>query len=215
MASKIFYLDESKQEAIVLKWGMFWKNFTIHKDGKLIASLNGTTELERGDTYLLPDGRSLRVQLTRKFVFNQGLDVLVDGRTLPGSHTHPQQQFRQGYYALLFLVAINIGLGLLAFLPGLEMLQELGLGFGSILTGLLYAGLAWWARARTSGLALYCALGLFLLDFVAGIVLSAGSGVNPVSGMFVRLFIGILLFNGAQGANVLRGQQQAATEGAV
>lgn len=214
MPSKIFYLDESRQESIVLKWGMFWKNFTIHKDGQLLATLNGTSELERGDTLLLPDGRSLRVQLTRKFVFNQGLDVLLDGRTLPGSHTHPQQQLRQGLYALLFLVAVNVGVGVLAFVPGLEMLEQLGLGVGSIITGLVYAGLAWWAWARTSGLAMHCALGLFLLDFVVGIVLSAGSGASPLAGMFVRFFIGVLLYSGAQGATALRGQQKPLAEAA-
>ncbi|AII53432.1 hypothetical protein [Hymenobacter sp. APR13] len=215
MASKIFYLDESKQDAIVLKWGLLWRNFTIHKDGQLIGSLHGTTELERGDTFLLPDGRSLRVQLTRKFVFSQGLDVLLDGQTLPGSHTHPQQQFRQGLYTLLFLAVVNIGLGLLALLPGMLMLRQMGFGSGLIGAGLIYAGLAWWAWSRKSAAAMYCALGLFVLDFVAGIVLSTTAGGSATGAMFMRLFIGVLLLNGAQGAKVLRGQQEPVAEGSV
>jgi hypothetical protein len=210
MPSKIFYLDENKQEAIVLRWGLFWKNFTIHKAGQLIGRLNGTTELERGGTFLLPDGRALREQLSRKFVLNQGLDVLLQDQTLFGSHPHPQRQFRQGLYALLVLPVINLGLGLLALLPGLEMLQTLGLGRGTILTGAIYGGLAWWAWARKSALAMYCALGLFVLESVAGMVLAAGADVSPVSGMFLRLFLGIMLFDSAQGATVLRQQTAAA-----
>jgi hypothetical protein len=211
MPAKTFYLDESHKEAIVMKWGLLWKNFTVLKDGEVIGQLNGTQALEQGGSFTLPDGRTITVKLNRKYIISQGLDVLLDGHTLPGSHTHPQQQFKQALYALLFLIIVNVLFGVLAYLPGLEILQEIGLGSGSILTGLIYAGLAYWAKSKISAVALYTALGLFVIDFIASIVLTSTTGVNPTAGVFMRILICLLLYSGAQAARVLRGQQLAAT----
>lgn len=211
MPSKTFTLDASGQEAVTLNWGMFWRNFTVRQNGQEVGRLSGAAKaLQQGTDFALLDGRTLSVKLTRQYIFSQGLDVRLDGHLLAGSHTHPRQQIKQALYVLYFLIAANVVLGVLALVPGLEVLQELGLGFGSIVTAAVYAGLAYWAKSKNSALAFYCALGLFVLDYIVGLVMLAGSSptVNPGAGVVVRLFLGVLLYAGAQGAKALRAEQQ-------
>ena len=214
MPSKTFTPDASGRDTITLNWGLLWRDFTVAYNGQEIGQLSSgaAKALQQGTEFTLPDGRPLRVQLTRKYLFSQGLDVWLDGQQLAGSHTEPRQQIKQALYVFYFLIAVNVGVGLLALLPGMEFLQSLGLGWASILTGAVYAGLAYWAKTKTSALAFYCALALFAVDYILSLAMmteAGGTGVNPGAGIVVRLFLGILLYSGAQGAKTLRAQQLA------
>ncbi|HEX8349266.1 MAG TPA: hypothetical protein VF598_04845 [Hymenobacter sp.] len=207
MPTKRFYLDASETHVIELKWGLFWKNLTVSENGQMVGQVAGRSDLQHGRTFPLADGRTLRVAL-RRVLTAEELEVLLDGQPLAGSATHPQQRLKQALYALLFLVGVNLVLGLVAELGHITFLQTIGLGYGTVVVGLVYLGLYWWAKTRLSSLALYIAMGLVILDFVLAVGLSAsgGASVSPGSGVIMRLVICVLLYKGAEGARQLRAE---------
>lgn len=141
----------------------------------------------------------------RTQAFQPQLEILLDGQPLPGTDTHPQQQFRQARYVLWLLAAINSVLGLVAELGQVELLQKFGLGLGTILVGLVFLGLDWWARTWLSSWAFYAAIGLVVVDMVASITLAAASSS---SGFVMRIFLILVLVRGATAAKELRAQRE-------
>lgn len=205
MPSKYFVLDAAETQVVNLSWELFWNNFTVTENGHVLGQIANQKALRQGETFALADGRSLSVRL-RRVLMSEELEVLVDGQPLAGSSTHPQERFKQGLYTLLFLVSINVVLGLVAELGQVELLQTLGLGYGTALIGLFYLGLYGWAKLQLSSLAFYLAMGLLILDFVLAIGFSLNEGTSSsfTGGLFMRVILCTLLYKGAEGARQLR-----------
>lgn len=181
---------------------MLWRNFAVSYQGQEIGRLNSSKALKEGVTFALPDGRNLSAQL-QSSMGQQQVELLLDGRPLPGSATDPQQQLRQGRYMLWLVAALNIGLGLVAEFGQVDALQELGMGYGTVGFGALFIGLEWWARTKQSPLAFYLAIGLLVFDVAATVLMSpqsAGTG-----GWFLRFIICMVLYRGAVAAKNLPG----------
>jgi hypothetical protein len=205
-----YYLDAAKTEAIILKWGLFWKNFTISKDGEIIAQMTGRKALKDGATLALADGRVLEVQLRRQFS-QEELVVLLDGQPLPGSSTDPHYRLQQAFYTLLVIGGLNIVLGLVADIGTVELLQKVGMGYGTVFFGLVYFGLAWWARAKNAALPLYIAIGILVVDVVLSFVMM-GEGTSPSTpGLFLRFYLIMVLYKGAIGAKQIRNEETVAS----
>jgi hypothetical protein len=213
MPSKTYYLDAARTTPITVRWSWLWRNFTVEQHGQLIGQLATAQELKQGATFALADGRPLAVRLHDK-VGGQVLELLLDGQPLPGSATHPAQQFSAGLGVLLFLAGLNALIGLVAELGQVQLLLQLGLGYGSVVTGLVYLGLWGWAKTRLAPAAFYVAIGLLVLDFVlilvAGVQGASGSSSGITSGMFLRFFLGLMLYRGGQGARQLRTERAQA-----
>ena len=97
---------------------------------------------------------------------------------------------------------MNICLGLISFLFNVELLQQIGIGFGSILFGLVFLALGFFVQ-RKSSVALILAIVIFALDGIVGVFLAASQGYNPSSGGIVaRIF---LLMPMVQGLGAIAG----------
>jgi hypothetical protein len=210
MPSKTYYLDAAKTESLTAKWGMFFRNVEVLYNGQSLGTVPSKQALEQGYEFSLPDGRSLVAQLTRS-VYQQELELRLSGKPVPGSATDPRERLKQAWYVLLFIGGLNLALGLVAVLQQVEILQSLGLGWGSVVEGLLYAGLGWWGYKRLASMAFAIAGVLFVLDGVLMIGASVSTGGNPgIGGLFMRFFLTVLIYRGYQAARHLRAQGQLA-----
>lgn len=210
MPSKTYYLDAAKTEALTAKWGMFFKNVEIIYNGQSLGIVPSKQALAQGYEFSLPDGRSLVAQLTRN-LYQQELELRLSGQPVPGSATDPHERLKQAWYTLLFIGGLNLVLGLVAVFQQVEVLQSLGIGWGSVVEGLLYAGLGWWGYKQLAPAAFAIAAVLFVLDGVLMIGASVSAGGNPgIGGLFMRFFLTVLVFRGFQAARHLRAQRQLA-----
>jgi hypothetical protein len=209
MPSKTYYLDDARTEQLTVKWGFFFRNTEVFYNGQSLGVVPSTAALKAGYSYILPTGQNLVVQLQR----SQGMQELalrLDGQAVPGSATHPRERLKQALYTLLFVGGLNFLLGLVAEVQQSETLLLMGLGWGSLVEGLLYAGLGWWGYARLAPVAFGIAFALLVLDGGYAIWASLQTSGSATSGLIVRFFFCVLVYRGIQAARQLRAEKQAA-----
>jgi hypothetical protein len=197
MPTKIYYFDTAQTDGVTASWSMFFRNFRLDYQGRELGCLT-PAELKAGHEFALPDGRRLLVRLQQK-IGAQGLDFQVDGRPLGGTVNDPLTQVNTAFAAIMLIAGLNVVLSVVAMLGPVETLPALGLGWGTLAEGLIYAGLGWLGKYQRAAWAFYVALGLLVLD---GILL-LGSGLGT-GGVVVRIFLGIAIYRGAAAARQLR-----------
>jgi hypothetical protein len=197
MPTNTFYLDEARSQAVTASWNMFFRNFRLDYQGQELGRLT-PAELKAGHEFLLPDGRRLLVRLQQKFGA-QGMDFQVDGRPLGGTVNDPLTQIKTAFAATMLIAGLNVVLSVVAMVAKVEFLATIGFGWGTLVEGLLYAGLGWLGRYRRAAWAFYVALGLLVLDGVMLLV----NGQSP-AGMVVRVLLGIAIYRGAAAARQVR-----------
>jgi hypothetical protein len=190
MPTKTYYFDATKTEGVTASWSMFFRDFRLDYQGRELGRLT-PAELKAGHEFALPDGHRLRVQLQQKFGA-QGLDFQLDGRPLGGTVNDPLTQVNAAFAAILFVAGLNVVLSAVALFGQVAFLVAIGLGWGTLVEGLVYAGLGWLGKYQRAAWAFYVALGLLVLD---GVML-LGSGLGT-GGLVMRLFLGIAIYRGA------------------
>lgn len=201
MPRKKYALVKKGPKEIECSWGFAWKNFTITQNGTVIGTISNQRELKEGRTFTLYDGSTLSVKLKIGFG-TSGLEVLHNGKSLPGSDMDPAQKVKVAFILLLVITGLNLLAGILLSMLGL---QSLGLGFGIfyIVFGLVFGGLAFAVRARSLP-ALYVAIGLLIIDAVAGIAVQVMSNSPTFVWVIVRIFILIYLFSAIKAIKALK-----------
>ena len=193
----MYYFDAAKTDGVTASWGLFFRNFRLEYHGQELGHLS-SAELKAGHEFALPDGRRLLVRLQQKFGA-QGLDLQVEGRHLAGTVNDPLTQINTAFVATMFIAGLNVALSAGALLAAVDALLALGIGWGTLVEGLVYAALGWLGKYRRAVWAFYVALGLVALD---GVML-LGSGLGT-GGLVVRVFLGIAIYRGAAAARQLR-----------
>jgi hypothetical protein len=206
MPTKTFYLDKESTEPIIVSHGFNWRNLTIKKDGELIGEVENVKILQEGRSFHLPDGRVISIKLIKKLGIIQELEILLDNTPILGSGTEPNQQVKQVYHLLLFVAAFNTLLGLAAELAHVDFLKSIGLGYGTVVIGIINAVLAYFIKFKHSLAALYIAIGLMVTDIILTLIFAAESGGNPTSGLMIKGIFTYILFNGIPALRKLRNQ---------
>jgi hypothetical protein len=210
MPSKTYYLDSTRTDAITANWGFFYRNFTVSYAGQELMATDPDAKIAKGRHYLLPDGRVFTAQLIENS-YPQHLELLIDGRPVPGSGTDPREQVKQAWYLLLVLGVLNIGLGLLTEFGQLEALRQLGLGWGSLVEGVAFVALGWLGYFRSSAPAFTTAFVLLVLDGIVSIGSAVATSHSPaVGGLFMRLFFCVIVFRAMKAARQLRNEDAEA-----
>ena len=187
MPSKSYALDRGGPERLSVSWEGTFKNLTLTFDGSPVASFSSAKEVETPRRLALPDGSELTVELAKVGPFPE-LRLSRDGVPLPGSAGDPQTQL-QGAYNMLFVVAgLNAVLGAIAILGDVSSLKSIGAGWGSLVAGAIYAGLATLVKGRST-LALGVAVALFVVDGLYTFVTAAAARASPpIGGLVARAF---------------------------
>lgn len=207
MPTRSYALQPQGPKRLELSWGGLWKNFTVKLDGIPVGTIANAQALRAGQQFGLPDGSLLKVQLVQSF-FSSELRVLRDGQPLPQSDSDPRRRLKNAYGVLYFIAAVNLILGVVAVLFQVELLLQLGMGYFSIIVGLVYLGLAFFTQNRI-GAALIIAIVLYALDGILGIVGAVSAGVNPVTGLLVRIAFLVPMVQGVGAIKALKQEERA------
>ena len=101
-----YSLEEKGPKRLEVSWKGIWKKFTVTLDGNVIGTMEGQKEINKGREYPLPDGSLLKVQLVQKLAAVE-LQVLRNGKPLPGSASDPEQRFKTAYQIIFFISQIQ------------------------------------------------------------------------------------------------------------
>lgn len=175
MPSRKFALEKGKVKRLEISWKLFWKDITVHLDGKKVFSCSSREELEEGRQFSLEDGSVLKIQLDRKMPILPELLVLRNGQPLPGSDSDPEQKLKNSYQMIFLVAGLSILVGLLIY--KIEF----------FISGFVFLVLGFFASRRSK-----VALGLAVLLYSAGIVIAviAGSWWSlPLAILIVMLMI--------------------------
>jgi hypothetical protein len=188
MPHKRFALSRNGPKEIELRWGLGWKNFTVHHHGNVIGTVSKQSELIEGRSFSLPDGSALSVKL-KTGIGHAGLEVLHNGKPIPGSDADPVQKIKTAFGILLFLAITNMLGGILIFSLFAEFQVA---GILIMVFGLLFAGLAIAVKKRSLA-ALIVAIILLVIDIISGIIFQSMSQ-NNISIVWILLRVLFLIY---------------------
>ena len=203
MPTQRYALESGGAKRLEVSWKGLWKNLAIKLDGNVVGTIAGQKELKAGQDLELPDGSVLHVQLVQKFSSTE-LQILRNGEPLPGSASDPVQRLKTAYGMVFFVAGLNIVLGVIAGLFQVEFLYAIGIGWGSVVFGVIFLVLGFFVK-RESMVALILAIVIFALDGIMGFFLAAQQGATPTSGIIARIF---LLIPMVQGVGAIRAIKQ-------
>lgn len=208
MAKMLFTLEPGGEKRLQVSWKGMYKETSVFLDDQLVGTIQGQKALAAGQDFTLIDGSVVHVQLVTK-VFNTELQVLRNGQPLPGSATDPQARLKAAYIITYFIAGLNLVLGLVATLFQVEFLQQLGIGFYSLIFGLIFLVLAIFIQ-RKSMVSLILAIIIFIVDGVLGFVFSVIAGVTPsTTGILGRVILLIPMFQGIGAIKALKKQAES------
>jgi hypothetical protein len=201
MAKQTYALEPNGPKRLEVSWGAFWKDITIRLDGSIIGTIPGHKELQAGQEFQLPDGSVVSV---KKFSATE-LQVLRNGKPLPGSASGPGSALQVAYMVVFFIAGLNIVLGLSELFFPIEPPARTGFGVFTIVVGLVFLVLGFFV-SRKSIAALVIATVIYALDSIAGIGLAFLQGNSPgIGGILMRV---MLLIAMAQGIGAIRALRQ-------
>ncbi len=195
MPKQSYALEPNGPKRLEISWGAFWKNFTVTLDGNTIGTLPDQKAVRQGGQFTLPDGSALSVQLLQSLAGAE-LRVLRNGQPLPGSVSDPETRVRTAALVAYVVAGFNFLVGLVAVLFQVDFLLALGMGWFSVIAGVVFLFLGIFI-GRKSLVALIIAIVLLILDAGLGLVGAAMSGYSPsISGLLVRVILLVPLFQG-------------------
>ena len=208
MPSRSFALETGGPKRLVISWKGLWKNINVTLDGKVLGTIADQKELKAGRGFQLPDNSILQVQLVKKAMASE-LQVLRDGRPLPGSDSDPAQRLSVAYGMIFFIAGLNIILGLIAVLGEVDFLtNQIGIDWTTIAFGLVFLLLGFLVRAG-SIVALGVAVVLFILSGIWSAVVMASQmprATPPVGALVARVFLLIPMIQGFGAIRALKQQ---------
>jgi hypothetical protein len=211
MMQKLTYaLEPGGPKRLEVSWKAMWKEFTVKVDDRVVGRASGQKELREGKRFRLKDGSHLSVKLVNKLTGVE-LEILHDGQPLPGTSADPAARLKNAYRTVFLVAGLNVVLGLVAVLLEAPFLQALGVGFYSILFGLVLLVLGFFVK-RQSQVALILAIAIFALDGVLGFVLMSAEGVVPSpGGLLGRILLLVPMVQGISAIRVLKPRDTNAT----
>ena len=204
-------LEPGGAKRLEISWGMNFKNVSVKLDSREIGVIPDQKALKEGRTFTLDDGSNLQVQLVRS-AMSQDLQVLRNGKPLPGSASDPSKKLANSYGVIFFVGGLSVVIGLLAEVGKVAFLQAFGAGWFTVIVGVIFIGLGFLVRQRVL-LALYAAIALYALDAILLVVtaVSVPGGRAPISGIVLHVLFLLLMFQGVGALQELN--RQAKTGG--
>jgi hypothetical protein len=173
---------------------MSYKNLTVDFDGYRIGVVSDARQLKQGLSFWLPDGTNLGVKLMQR-PFPE-LHLIRNGLPVPGSDADPYTRLKTPAIVLFVIGALNILLGILAFLIKDSVLEALGVNIISAAIGLVFVLLGFFVL-RGSMIALGLGFALLVVDLILSVVLIAGSGRGiSFGGIAIRILFLLALAQG-------------------
>jgi hypothetical protein len=180
MPQQLLSLEPGKKQRLKLEWGGYYREFKVILDGREIGRIEGGQKaLKEGHEFTLPDGSTLAVKLNQTTLIDE-LQVLRDGKPLPGSAADPLNKVRAAITTISLWGMIDLALGALGLLLAGTFITSLGFGAHSLAFGVGLVAAAYFVGGGALW-AMVAALLLYVADSVTGFWLSSQAGIRPNS----------------------------------
>jgi uncharacterized Zn finger protein (UPF0148 family) len=170
-----YAITPNGEKRLLITWKGVWNQVTIFFDNKMIGAITDKRALMAGKEFLLPDGSKLKVRLDRQ----SGLNVLRDGKALPGSASDPEAKFKGAHQVacgfVYWIGGLTLVLGLANSLFNLSILGSKANGAFQIAAGFIFLALGYLAQRKWRP-ALMLAIGLYALDGIVSLFLLTAQG---------------------------------------
>lgn len=210
MPKQKFHLDSAKTQEVLVQWKGIWKDVTVSHNGAVLGEpIPNMAALKLGRDYTLPDGRTLNVKFEAGLTKNR-LELKIDGRPIAGSAGDPKTQLKLATGVIWFIAGLSILLGVLG-MTGVKFIEQMGIGWPSVAVGVVMGVLAFFT-GKKSQLALGIAMGLFAVDTVLTLMAGMDAGGRvPTTGLIVRAFLFIAMFQGFGAIKKVKDEEQLAS----
>jgi hypothetical protein len=216
MPTRAYPIEDGGEKRLELSWERGYRDLVVRYDGAEVGrEPGGVAVLRGGKRFTLPDGNKLDVFHTSASG-GSGLQLLVNGRHIPGSVGGPLFKLRNASWALYILGGINIvfGVVLTVVLANSDMGEVLGFSWVTVALGALLIVLGYFVSKR-SMLALVVGAGIILVDtgLLVYNLLQLGGGIRPanISGLVLRAVFLVFVFQGFGALNELQQSQKTNT----
>jgi hypothetical protein len=193
MPKQSFALEPNGPKRLEVAWRGLWKDMRITLDGKPVGEIPNGKALREGREFKLPDGSGLKVQLVQALATVE-FQITRDGQPLPASGGHPETRLKSAYITIYIIAGLNIILGTISQLVGIEYLTRLGIGVFSIVFGAVFVLLGFLVQRKILT-ALIIAIIILAVDGILGFILTSSAGLQPsAGGIILRIFLILPLF---------------------
>lgn len=203
MGQVSYALDNTGEKQVNLQWGFNYSNLHINFDGMDVGQIATRRDLEAGQSFTLGDGSILYVVL-EKNASPPMLTVLYNNRSLPGVAHLPQNKLKEAYKVIYFVGAVSLILGIASIVMDESFLVTFGVSFLDAIVGVIFLVLGYLVSQRVL-MALYAAIGLYMLLMVLSLIFASRVGGNPVSIIIAR---GIFLAAMYQGIAAIKALEE-------
>lgn len=203
---KIKYaIEKGGPKRLEISWKGNYKEITIHLDGNTIGSIADPEQLKAGQEFSLEDGSTLKVQLTRSFIFPH-LQIYKDGWPVHSQGFEPAQQLSYAYKFIFLIGGMNLAFGLSGILFRTALWNLPPAGLLSVILGGFFLVLGFFVMRR-SIIALSIAAGILALDVVLTIIFPPNlPRFALVIGIIFRIFVLLAM---AQGFGAIQALKQS------
>ncbi len=205
MPKQTFALEPNGPKRLEISWRGYWKDLQISLDGSPVGTIPNQQALREGREFQLADGSTLKLQLVRSFTAVE-FHITRNGQPLPASVGHPASKLKNAFIMLYIIAGLNIILGAVSQIIGIEYLTRLGIGVFSIVFGAVFVLLAFLVPRKILA-ALIIAIIILAADGILGFILAFTEGIQPsVGGILFRVILMLPLF---PAINAIRELKQA------
>ncbi len=199
MTTQQYALNAGEKPRLELEWESYMRDFQVRFDGVEIGRITtGKRSLREPHLFTLPDGSELSIRLSESGLTEE-LELLRDGKPLPGSSADPFTKFSAAIRSSFFWGVILVFIGLAAALTDATIIRQLVFSPSSAIFGLILIFSAYWMSRQSVWAGIMAAV-IVLAEFILCLVLNIGAGthVNVLTtiGIVLRVAFFVPIFQG-------------------
>lgn len=112
MGSKKFTRENGDVLQYECTWG--WKKFHVKYNGADLPGIYTGRQLQDSVDLILPTGEKLHLELKRRYGWSAAMEILIEGKPVPGSDTHPRKEYNRAVSAMFILAGLDFMFGVLS-----------------------------------------------------------------------------------------------------
>jgi hypothetical protein len=194
-----FPMEQGGSDRLVIKTGNFkTSKADITLDGQSVLAGVTYAQFKQGVSVSLPDGSHLAIRRVAGVFQGDGLEVLLDGKPLPGSIGTPEHAVltgKRGGQILYFLATLNFFAGLIASYSNSDGLFAASNALPFFVVAALLAVLGLFVHRKLSLIALGVSIAILIGDAAVTVAsqLDGGTHFNPGFLVARALFVLVLI----------------------
>ncbi|MFO7658847.1 MAG: hypothetical protein R6W78_17440 [Bacteroidales bacterium] len=197
MPKSLYPLDAEGKHLLEVAWKGHYKNLELKLNNKAFGRIENRNELQDGRIFEIGHDKFLSVKLVKEMYMFLRLQILLNGRPVTGSMTHPLVRLREVFWLIVFIATFNLLLGVLGVISKAAFFASIGVGYWNVIYAGILAFLGILVKERKSMTAMIMVIGLMALDILSIIAVSVEyPDVNATGPVTAKLLLMLFLFRG-------------------